>query len=88
LPKLIADERYQDLPSMKERKQLFEEFCRSGAGQRSGKAAATAGPQLGSSNAEAKAGFGALLQEATISSRRMGGGSPCSFRGLPTSLSN
>jgi len=58
---------------MKERKQLFEDFCKNGAGRR-GETAATAGPQPGSGSPEARAGFAALLQEATASTRRTGGG--------------
>ena len=44
LPKLVGDERYLAVPNMKERKVLFDEFCRSATARApAAKAAATLG---------------------------------------------
>lgn len=65
LPKLIGDARYKALPSMKDRKSAFEEFCRDSSSQRR-KAKAIAGSQgEASASEEAKAGFKSLMTDAS-----------------------
>lgn len=71
LPKLIKDPRYQAVASLKERRGLFEEFCKKNTGDRKRqKTNANSEPQKLSKDAipsdteEAQNNFKALLQEA------------------------
>lgn len=72
LPKLIGDERYKAMASMKDRKAAFEEYCRDTGVQRQ---RAKAGSQAGAGSLEeARAGFRTLMAEA--SARLASGGGP------------
>ena len=79
LPKLIGDARYQAVPTLKEKKQLFEDFCKSSAEFRSraranGKAAGSAPPPADGSSEEAANAFKALLLEAARTAKPLEGG--------------
>lgn len=55
LPKLVGDERYLAVSSMKERKALFDDFCRSAAAKPAGKGAAAAAKPAATGAAAASA---------------------------------
>ena len=78
LPKLVGDARYQALATLKERKQLFEDFCKASPEHRSrarsnGKAAGSAPHPADGSSEEAANAFRSLLLEAACTARPLEG---------------
>ena len=76
LPKLVTDDRWRAVASMKQRRQLFDAFCKAAAeGHKRGR------PARGRS---AREGFGALLDEAAAPHPPAPGAAP--LRPLPVRL--
>lgn len=71
LPKLIADERYQAIPNMKERKALFDDFCRTAASAKPAGKGAAAAKVNAKSGSKAAASIGAEAAAAAMEEGEM-----------------